>query len=200
LPARSFRAGHAESFRVSFSRHIYLLSVPRPQTSPITITDLRRPPEIHRPHIIISFIQFNHQHQHGHPKLILIHLHPSSNLNTMMFYSYWLIICLAYIVTVHSFSTTHRYSRHHGATSSTNTIIPSWSRRHGHLASLPPTLETLVADTLDSDRKIVVVTGGVLSGIGKGVTASSIGVVSAIDNCRRVTNSHILHIKPNIIS
>jgi len=32
-------------------------------------------------------------------------------------------------------------------------------------------------DTLDSDRKIIVVTGGVLSGIGKGVTASSIGVL-----------------------
>jgi CTP synthase len=34
-----------------------------------------------------------------------------------------------------------------------------------------------VASTLASDRKIVVVTGGVLSGIGKGVTASSIGVL-----------------------
>ena len=44
--------------------------------------------------------------------------------------------------------------------------------------TLPPTLESLVTDTLDADRKIVVVTGGVLSGIGKGVTASSIGVVS----------------------
>lgn len=29
-----------------------------------------------------------------------------------------------------------------------------------------------------ADRKIIVVTGGVLSGIGKGVTASSMGVVS----------------------
>ena len=38
-------------------------------------------------------------------------------------------------------------------------------------------LEDLVADALDSDRKIVVVTGGVLSGIGKGVTASSMGVL-----------------------
>jgi CTP synthase len=42
---------------------------------------------------------------------------------------------------------------------------------------LPPKLEHLVKDTRDSDRKIVVVTGGVLSGIGKGVTASSIGVL-----------------------
>lgn len=42
---------------------------------------------------------------------------------------------------------------------------------------LPPKLEHLVQDTLDSDRKIVVVTGGVLSGIGKGVTASSMGVL-----------------------
>ena len=46
------------------------------------------------------------------------------------------------------------------------------------LGSLPPSLEALVGDALDKDRKIVVVTGGVLSGIGKGVTASSIGVVS----------------------
>ena len=45
------------------------------------------------------------------------------------------------------------------------------------LPSLPPALEDLVADALDSDRKIVVVTGGVLSGIGKGVTASSMGVL-----------------------
>jgi CTP synthase len=42
---------------------------------------------------------------------------------------------------------------------------------------LPPTLESLVTDTLDADRKIIIVTGGVLSGIGKGVTASSIGVL-----------------------
>lgn len=53
-------------------------------------------------------------------------------------------------------------------------------RRVSRLRSLPPTLETLVQDTLVSDRKIVVVTGGVLSGIGKGVTASSIGVVSVM--------------------
>mmetsp|Transcript_24579 Transcript_24579/g.44128 ORF Transcript_24579/g.44128 Transcript_24579/m.44128 type:complete len:659 (+) Transcript_24579:121-2097(+) len=50
--------------------------------------------------------------------------------------------------------------------------------RHGRLLrSLPPSLETLVAETIDSDRKIVIVTGGVLSGIGKGVTASSMGVL-----------------------
>lgn len=34
-----------------------------------------------------------------------------------------------------------------------------------------------INDTLENDTKIVVVTGGVLSGIGKGVTASSIGVL-----------------------
>ena len=45
------------------------------------------------------------------------------------------------------------------------------------LCALTPELETLVADTLEHDRKIVVVTGGVLSGIGKGVTSSSIGVL-----------------------
>lgn len=49
---------------------------------------------------------------------------------------------------------------------------------------LPPKLENLVTDTLDSDRKIIVVTGGVLSGIGKGVTASSIGVLFRAMNYR----------------
>ncbi len=42
---------------------------------------------------------------------------------------------------------------------------------------LPPSLRSLVEDTRSSQRKIIVVTGGVLSGIGKGVTASSIGVL-----------------------
>lgn len=42
---------------------------------------------------------------------------------------------------------------------------------------LPPSLRSLVEDTISSERKIIVVTGGVLSGIGKGVTASSIGVL-----------------------
>ena len=39
------------------------------------------------------------------------------------------------------------------------------------------TLAALVQECIDSNRKLVVVTGGVLSGIGKGVTASSIGVL-----------------------
>ena len=39
------------------------------------------------------------------------------------------------------------------------------------------TLEELVQEAVAANRKIVVVTGGVLSGIGKGVTASSIGVL-----------------------
>jgi len=42
---------------------------------------------------------------------------------------------------------------------------------------LPPSLRELVDETVASERKIIVVTGGVLSGIGKGVTASSIGVL-----------------------
>lgn len=42
---------------------------------------------------------------------------------------------------------------------------------------LPSSLRELVEDTISSQRKIIVVTGGVLSGIGKGVTASSIGVL-----------------------
>jgi hypothetical protein len=42
---------------------------------------------------------------------------------------------------------------------------------------LPPSLRKMVQETKSSQRKIIVVTGGVLSGIGKGVTASSIGVL-----------------------
>lgn len=38
-------------------------------------------------------------------------------------------------------------------------------------------LDDLVQELVESNRKVVVVTGGVLSGIGKGVTASSIGVL-----------------------
>jgi CTP synthase len=38
-------------------------------------------------------------------------------------------------------------------------------------------LEELVQELIASNRKLVIVTGGVLSGIGKGVTASSIGVL-----------------------
>ncbi len=38
-------------------------------------------------------------------------------------------------------------------------------------------LEELVGELIESNRKLIVVTGGVLSGIGKGVTASSIGVL-----------------------
>ena len=62
-----------------------------------------------------------------------------------------------------------------------HSFLPAPTTQHNHagrLRSLPPKLESLVTDALDTDRKIVVVTGGVLSGIGKGVTASSIGVVS----------------------
>jgi CTP synthase len=42
---------------------------------------------------------------------------------------------------------------------------------------IPDSLRELVEETVASNRKIIVVTGGVLSGIGKGVTASSIGVL-----------------------
>jgi len=42
---------------------------------------------------------------------------------------------------------------------------------------IPESLRELVDETVDADRKIIVVTGGVLSGIGKGVTASSLGVL-----------------------
>jgi len=42
---------------------------------------------------------------------------------------------------------------------------------------IPESLRELVDETVAADRKIIVVTGGVLSGIGKGVTASSLGVL-----------------------
>lgn len=54
---------------------------------------------------------------------------------------------------------------------------PFAARTNTKLNNLPPKLAELVTSTLNADRKIVVVTGGVLSGIGKGVTASSIGVL-----------------------
>jgi len=40
-----------------------------------------------------------------------------------------------------------------------------------------PSLQDLIDDTIESNRKLVIVTGGVVSGIGKGVTASSLGVL-----------------------
>ena len=40
-----------------------------------------------------------------------------------------------------------------------------------------PSLSELTEESIQANRKIIVVTGGVLSGIGKGVTASSIGVL-----------------------
>mmetsp|Transcript_33656 Transcript_33656/g.79380 ORF Transcript_33656/g.79380 Transcript_33656/m.79380 type:complete len:664 (-) Transcript_33656:155-2146(-) len=40
-----------------------------------------------------------------------------------------------------------------------------------------PTLQELIDETNEANRKLVVVTGGVVSGIGKGVTASSLGVL-----------------------
>jgi len=51
------------------------------------------------------------------------------------------------------------------------------SLRGGDEDSRSHTLKELVKEMVESNRKIVVVTGGVLSGIGKGVTASSVGVL-----------------------
>lgn len=51
------------------------------------------------------------------------------------------------------------------------------SLRGGDEDSRSHTLKELVKEMIESNRKIVVVTGGVLSGIGKGVTASSVGVL-----------------------
>lgn len=53
-------------------------------------------------------------------------------------------------------------------------------------------LEDLVQDAIANSRKIVVVTGGVLSGIGKGVTASSIGVLFRAMGLRVVSITIIL--------
>jgi len=82
----------------------------------------------------------------------------------------WLVIfCLAIIPHAYPFVST-----------ATTPINKNIINNDHQLRSLPATLETLIQDTHDKDRKIVVVTGGVLSGIGKGVTASSIGVVSCV--------------------
>lgn len=51
------------------------------------------------------------------------------------------------------------------------------SVRGGASCSTLDELDALIEDAVTNNRKIVVVTGGVLSGIGKGVTASSIGVL-----------------------
>jgi CTP synthase len=62
------------------------------------------------------------------------------------------------------------------STQSTNTaLLRSTFMRGG--ASSPNELWELVEEAIAANRKVVVVTGGVLSGIGKGVTASSIGVL-----------------------
>ena len=50
-------------------------------------------------------------------------------------------------------------------------------RMDGKSGNAKERLAELVKDTIITHRKIIVVTGGVLSGIGKGVTASSIGVL-----------------------
>ena len=99
----------------------------------------------------------------------------------------WLVIfCLAIIPHAYSFLST--------AAPINKNII---NNDHQHLRSLPATLETLIQDTHDKDRKIVVVTGGVLSGIGKGVTASSIGVVSCVQIVHIICTfllTHTIHI------
>jgi len=60
-------------------------------------------------------------------------------------------------------------------------LSPLWHLRGGDgspgSGDEEETLDELVQELIDSNRKIVVVTGGVLSGIGKGVTASSVGVL-----------------------
>jgi type IV secretory pathway TrbL component len=58
------------------------------------------------------------------------------------------------------------------------TSIPKYPLTiRGGTSSTLDELDALVEDAVANNRKIVVVTGGVLSGIGKGVTASSIGVL-----------------------
>ena len=84
------------------------------------------------------------------------------------------IMTLQYLLLLSCILTAYAFSPPSGGgrTIHNRRCVPLRSSSH-----LPPKLEHLVQDTLDSDRKIVVVTGGVLSGIGKGVTASSMGVL-----------------------
>jgi len=53
-----------------------------------------------------------------------------------------------------------------------NTVLRA-QNDHGGRSSL----QDLIDETIESNRKLVIVTGGVVSGIGKGVTASSLGVL-----------------------
>jgi hypothetical protein len=59
--------------------------------------------------------------------------------------------------------------------SASSTLPTNLLRAHGDVDRA--SLQDLVEETIASNRKVVVVTGGVVSGIGKGVTASSIGVL-----------------------
>jgi len=59
-----------------------------------------------------------------------------------------------------------------GSPSFSNTILRAQNDDRGR-----PSLQDLIDDTIESNRKLVIVTGGVVSGIGKGVTASSLGVL-----------------------
>jgi len=61
---------------------------------------------------------------------------------------------------------------------STDPIVENaFQQLRGGGDSSTQSLDEMAEELIDSNRKLIVVTGGVLSGIGKGVTASSIGVL-----------------------
>jgi len=73
---------------------------------------------------------------------------------------------------VKAFSTQFTVRNSPRSTSLSNTILRAQNDHRGR-----PSLQDLIDDTIESNRKVVIVTGGVVSGIGKGVTASSLGVL-----------------------
>mmetsp|Transcript_16283 Transcript_16283/g.37689 ORF Transcript_16283/g.37689 Transcript_16283/m.37689 type:complete len:645 (-) Transcript_16283:135-2069(-) len=82
------------------------------------------------------------------------------------------IALITRIVDVISFTTQCAGWTLSGSTPLSKTILNAENVRDGR-----PSLQDLIDDTINSNRKLVIVTGGVVSGIGKGVTASSLGVL-----------------------
>lgn len=88
------------------------------------------------------------------------------------------LVLLPICVLATKFALPLRKKTHVGKSLAQSSIDNLLEIRGGELDGIiPPSLSELVTEAIEADRKIIVVTGGVLSGIGKGVTASSIGVL-----------------------
>lgn len=88
------------------------------------------------------------------------------------------LVLLPICVLATKFALPLRKKTHVGKSLARSSIGNLLEIRGGELDGIiPPSLSELVTEAIEADRKIIVVTGGVLSGIGKGVTASSLGVL-----------------------